>query len=430
MNGVGSQGGVYTGTGITGQDALIYGNLLVTGGIDPTYLALTPQQNAPQGFINPLWVDSTNALRTENIIASGKFIGDLSGNSTTAVVTDVSNNSTYYPIFVDGSGNKPISVNIGTTAFTYNPSTNNLTATLFVGDLSGNFLGSITNATNANITDTNTNATYYPTFVDGSGNKPLGADISTGPLTYNPSTGELGCQRVSSTGNIITGGLFVGGLTGTINVTDTNTNATYYPTFVDGSGNKSLNADIGTGPLSYNPSTGTLTTTQLKYSTGVTGDVAKTNATGLLSLGPQFPRSVPAIGYPLGAGLTMNGYGYSNGATAAFFTSNVIRTGNAIYLPEGTWELNYRARFQSSASTTINQYLTWVSLIPEGSAVYGLNTFNDSFICDGPFTQTPNQTAIVTAGSAGLTLYMNNFVLYTATATLSGGQRMYAVRLA
>ena len=69
MNGPGITGGGYTGIGITGQDVLIYGNLLVTGGIDPTYLALTPQTSGPQGFINPLWVDSINdnALRSENI---------------------------------------------------------------------------------------------------------------------------------------------------------------------------------------------------------------------------------------------------------------------------------------------------------------------------------------------------------------------------
>ena len=68
MNGYGAGGTAgYTGIGITGQDVLIYGNLLVTGGIDPTYLALTPQASGPQGFINPLWVDNSGNLRSENI---------------------------------------------------------------------------------------------------------------------------------------------------------------------------------------------------------------------------------------------------------------------------------------------------------------------------------------------------------------------------
>jgi hypothetical protein len=62
--------GGYTGIGVTG-DVLIYGNLLVTGGIDPTYLALTPQASGPVGFTNPLWVDSVNgnALRSEKILS-------------------------------------------------------------------------------------------------------------------------------------------------------------------------------------------------------------------------------------------------------------------------------------------------------------------------------------------------------------------------
>jgi hypothetical protein len=427
-------GAGYTGIGITNQDLLIFGNLLVTGAIDPTYLALAPQTSGPTGFSNPLWLDNTEALRTENIIASGKFIGDLSGNATSVVVNDASDNSTYYPIFVNGSGNKPISADITTNPLTYNPSTNNLTATLFVGDLSGNFSGSITNATNAsnsNITDTNNDSTYYPTFVDGSGNKPLGADISTGPLTYNPNTGQLGCQRVSSTGNIIAGGLFVGGLTGTINVTDTNINATYYPTFVDGSGNKSLGADISTGPLTYNPSTGTLTTTQLKYSTGITGYVPVSDASGLLSLQLQIPKSIPAIGYPLGSNMINNGYGYNNSNISNWFTTNGTKTGNAIYLPQGKWLVNYKSCFTSINYNSIYQYGTYL-----GSQVNGLDygqlvsnyptgvTVN-SFT---PFCFQSNNTSIVTAGAGGLTLYMSNSIIYPG-GNLSGGQRLYAVSI-
>jgi hypothetical protein len=87
MNGVGQTGGGYTGIGITGQDVLIYGNLLVTGGIDPTYLALTPQPSGPQGFINPLWIDNSGNLRSENIL-----LDDGSGNTLTLSI-DPSGNS-------------------------------------------------------------------------------------------------------------------------------------------------------------------------------------------------------------------------------------------------------------------------------------------------------------------------------------------------
>ena len=46
-------------------------------------------------------------------------------------------------------------------------------------------------ATSINITDTNTNATYYPTFVAGSGTQSLLADITTSAISLNPSTGDF-----------------------------------------------------------------------------------------------------------------------------------------------------------------------------------------------------------------------------------------------
>jgi hypothetical protein len=44
---------------------------------------------------------------------------------------------------------------------------------------------------NPTITDTNTNATYYPVFVAGSGTQPLLADITTTATSINPSNGNF-----------------------------------------------------------------------------------------------------------------------------------------------------------------------------------------------------------------------------------------------
>jgi hypothetical protein len=55
----------------------------------------------------------------------------------------------------------------------------------------GQTLWSAVTATNTTITDTNTNATYYPTFVAGAGSQPLLADISTGAISLNPSNGDF-----------------------------------------------------------------------------------------------------------------------------------------------------------------------------------------------------------------------------------------------
>lgn len=46
-------------------------------------------------------------------------------------------------------------------------------------------------AANPTITDNNTNATFYPTFVAGSGIQPLLADIATSQISLNPSNGNF-----------------------------------------------------------------------------------------------------------------------------------------------------------------------------------------------------------------------------------------------
>ena len=69
------------------------------------------------------------------------------------------------------------------------------------------------NSTSVTITDISNNVLYYPTFALASGaNQPLYADITSVPLTYNPSTGYLTTTTVVGdlSGNLI------GGATGSI----------------------------------------------------------------------------------------------------------------------------------------------------------------------------------------------------------------------
>jgi hypothetical protein len=134
----------------------------------------------------------------------------------------------------------------------------NIYALNFIGNAST--ATTATNATNASlvaINDNNTSATYYPTFVsNNTGNLQLQVDKTTGPLNYIPSTGNLSATT------------FTGALSGTATnstnsaITDDNTNATFYPVFVsNNTGNLPLKVDKTTNPLSYNPSTGSLTAT-------------------------------------------------------------------------------------------------------------------------------------------------------------------------
>ena len=67
MNYIGPTGPGYTGTGFTG-DALIFGNLYVQGGIDPTYLALTPQSSNPlPSGLDGIWIENGGSFRVQKM---------------------------------------------------------------------------------------------------------------------------------------------------------------------------------------------------------------------------------------------------------------------------------------------------------------------------------------------------------------------------
>lgn len=95
------------------------------------------------------------------------------------------------------------------------------------------------NAPTISITDTNTNSTYYPTFVSGSGSgQTLRADETTTPWTYNPSTGTQVVSNLTCTGNMIVG---------TVKETSTNTSVITNAIAVDYS---TTNGIVNTSPSS------------------------------------------------------------------------------------------------------------------------------------------------------------------------------------
>ena len=177
MNGYGSGGTAgYTGIGVTGQDVLIYGNLLVTGGIDPIYLALTPQPNGPQGFVNPLWVDSVNgnALRSEHI-----YMDNPPSTAYIAIRPDTTNQI----ILSDGGTPTEIKNIINNSSITMSS-----TATPFVATIGSNYDMQINSTNNinllsgANINLVSTNTTGSVVISDS-----LTAPTSTATLNTSPS---------------------------------------------------------------------------------------------------------------------------------------------------------------------------------------------------------------------------------------------------
>jgi len=199
------------------------------------------------------------------VITATGFAGALTGTASIATTVTVadneSTNESNVILFAAGAAG---SGNLGVEAdgnMTYNPSTGKITATGFVGALTGDVTGDVTGnadtatlATTVTITDNeSTNESNALIFtaggdVDG-GNLGLESD---GTLTYNPSTGV-----VTATG-------FAGALTGTASIATTitlvatnATDATHFPVFVDtATGNENPRTDTG---FTYNSNSGTLT---------------------------------------------------------------------------------------------------------------------------------------------------------------------------
>ena len=140
--------------------------------------------------------------------ASGEFSFDTAPQNSGAVsdiaVTDESADTTCFPMF-STSATGDIQPKTGSN-LSFNSSSGALTATSFVGDITGEVTGNSTTATTAtNVTVSANNAaneTVYPVFVDGATGT-QGIESDTG-LSYNPSTGAF------------TSTTFVGALTGAV----------------------------------------------------------------------------------------------------------------------------------------------------------------------------------------------------------------------
>ena len=198
------------------------------------------------------------------VITATGFAGALTGNvtgtasiATAVTVTDnESTNEANVILFAAGAAG---SGNINVEAdgnMTYNPSTGKITATGFIGALTGTASIATTVTVTDNESTNENNVILFAAGGDGSGNINVEAD---GNMTYNPSTG------------VITATGFAGALTGnvtgtssiatTVTVADESSDATCFPLFATAaSGN--LAPKSGTN-LKFNSSSGELAMTSI-----------------------------------------------------------------------------------------------------------------------------------------------------------------------
>lgn len=140
-------------------------------------------------------VDNTLATLSSTIAPALITIADTLNSNTLSATNwsgnyqtiNTTTNATHYLNFSDSS-----STGYGksqkTAGISCNPSTNSITATTFIGALSGNAVS----ASNVVIASDNTSGTYYIPFSKlSAGTNPLYVDDTTSPLTYNPSTGIM-----------------------------------------------------------------------------------------------------------------------------------------------------------------------------------------------------------------------------------------------
>ena len=301
-----TDGGILLGSGsgaITAMSVLAAGAIVKGDGCgDPVALTRgSANQVLTTKCCDVSWADPATASLATSITASAN-------NST---------DETVYPTFVDGAtGTQGIETDTG---LTYNPSSGILTSTAFAGNITGNLTGTLQTASQTNITAVGTIATgvWQGTAIASSyiaGDAITGAKIADeavdsehytddsidtahiaddqvtlakmagltrgsmiiGNSSGNPTALVKGCANyvLTSDGTDIAWAA-AGGAACAVCVTANNsTNETVYPVFVDGAtGSQGIESDTG---LTYNPSTGLLT------STGFSG-----NLTGALQTASQ-----------------------------------------------------------------------------------------------------------------------------------------------
>ena len=223
---------------------------------------------------------------------AGPITGDVTGTATNAThVTVADNESTNENNLIPFIEDTSATGNVGLESdgdFHYNPSSGTVTATTFVGNVTGT-ASTATVATTVTITDNEStnedNAIIFTAGGDVDGGN-IGLE-SDGTLTYNPSTGKITATGFigALTGNVtgdVTGNADTATVATTVTITDNeSTNEDNAIVFtaggdVDG-GNIGLESD---GTLTYNPSTGKITATGFIGALTGNADTATALATG------------------------------------------------------------------------------------------------------------------------------------------------------
>ena len=450
-------------------------NAVISGG----YISALTNATITSGAITTLYADSLN---TANAVITGGYINSLSNlTATTAQATNFSsgniyatgttngtwstanvalyeqltnsttNASFYVPFYDKATGNASAYTN---TSLNFNPSTGALTAT----EIYGTVMGTTSTANVAlyeNLTNTTTDATFYPAFYDkATGNA---AAFTNTTVNVNPSTGTVSATQFVGGGAGLTDiqATNVVGTVATANVslyesvTATTTNASFYPFLADKTSGNTGSFTAST--LTYNPSTGVLSATSFSGAGAFTTLQATNFSTGNAVISGGYISALTNATVTTGTFTTLNAStataatlnatagnittlaagsintanavitgGYVNGlanltATTAqatnFSSGNIYATGTTA----GTWSTGNVALYEQLTNTTTNatHYVNF----------YDKATGNAAALTNTALTFNPStgQLSATTFSGAGAftTLQATNFS--TGNAVISGG---------
>lgn len=289
----------------------------------------------------------------DDAIVSGVNTGDqtnISGNAATVSVIDAGSDTSMWLLFASSqTGNVSPATN---TNFPFNAATGVLSVPTAAGGTNTNqvascafVLANASGGTWGSITGTLSSQADLQSALDAK--LSLNGGTMTGGLLFTDNTYDIGASgttrpRTGYFGTSVVAPTFTGDLTGTASLAststiadDTTTNATMYPLWVPtGAGSRALK--ISTTKLSFNPSTGTLTTTIFGGALAGNADTATTaNTASALAVartigGVSFDGSANITVATATGGFTVSGGNLALGTNSLTLTGSIASTGSRV----------------------------------------------------------------------------------------------------
>ena len=411
------------------------GNLAPKSGTNLTFDSSSGILTAAGGFTGAVTGNVTGNVSGSSSSCTGNAVTATTATTATNVtLADESSDTTCFPVFATAA-TSDLAPKTGDN-LTFNSSSGALTATSFVGNLTGNASGSsgsctgnavtATTATNVTVTDNeNSDQNNLITFINGAagpGDIGLGSD---GDIYYNPSGGLLSVPAVTTTGNVIVGGdLWVSGNTTTINSTTLSVDdknielgsvSSPSDTTADGGGITLKGATDKT--INWINSTDNWTFNQNIEVTGTASAITITAGEGFNSAIYLVADEGDDNGdyWGIQSNQSDNNLYFISKTSGSYATKAIVTEEGAVHDSKGDLR-KIPSQAESTAHTPSTAHVGYVIYISSGGVTFNNSTFSAGDVITVVNNSGSNQT--ITQGS-GLTIY-NSADAATGNRTLAG----------